>query len=121
MALNYDLYIHVGYPKTGTTFLQNEIFPKLQEVNYIKSLLIRPETSRIIRQDEFSFDYDQIQNNLERHFVKGKNVLSNEGLIGDFFLCKLVNNKLIADRLKRLFPNAKIIISLRNQYDLMES
>ena len=29
------LFIHIGLPKTGTSFLQEEIFKKLQDINYI--------------------------------------------------------------------------------------
>ena len=30
----YNIVIHLGLHKTGTTFLQQEIFPKLAGVNY---------------------------------------------------------------------------------------
>lgn len=30
------VYLHIGYHKTATTFLQNSIFPELKQVNYIK-------------------------------------------------------------------------------------
>ena len=29
------LYIHIGYPKAASTFLQKEIFPNLKDVYYI--------------------------------------------------------------------------------------
>ena len=119
--MSREVYIHIGYPKTGTTFLQNEIFPKLNEVHYIRSDRIRPETSKIMRQEEFSFDYEQVKNNLEKHLVDGKNLISNEGFMGNLLVGKAINNKLIADRLAFLFPNVKIIITIRNQYDLVES
>ena len=32
---NYDIIIHVGLHKTGTTFLQKEIFSRMKNINYI--------------------------------------------------------------------------------------
>lgn len=32
---NCDFFIHIGYPKTATTFLQNRIFPIISEVQYL--------------------------------------------------------------------------------------
>ena len=29
------IFIHIGYPKTGTTWLQTRVFPKLQHVKYV--------------------------------------------------------------------------------------
>jgi hypothetical protein len=116
-----ELYLHIGYPKTGTTFLQAELFPKLQGVHYVPRSGVRNEMAKMIRQDELSFDYDGIKRDIESQFSNGKNLISNEGLVGTFVLYKGINNKLIADRLFRLFPDAKILITIRSQYRLIES
>jgi len=118
---NYELFIHIGYPKTGTTFLQNEIYPNLSEICYIQRPLIREPIARLLRQDEFSFDYKKTRLELEAHLRRGKNIISKEGLVGNFFIHKAVTSKLIADRLSILFPDAKIIITIRNQYGMIES
>lgn len=36
------IYWHIGYPKTGTTFLQKLVFPKLDDINFIGRNLILP-------------------------------------------------------------------------------
>ncbi len=116
-----ELFIHIGYPKTGSKFIQNEIFPRLEEANFVRSSRIRSEVSRLARQDEFSFNYETTRRNIEKHLLPGKNMISYEGFIGEFFRFKLINTKVIADRLAALFPEAKIIITIRNQYNLIES
>ena len=35
MKTKFKIFIHLGYPKTGTTYLQNYIFSNLTNVNYI--------------------------------------------------------------------------------------
>ena len=35
MNSKFKIFIHLGYPKTGTTYLQNYIFNNLTNVNYI--------------------------------------------------------------------------------------
>ena len=31
------LYLHIGYPKCASTFLQKEIFRKNKKINYLRS------------------------------------------------------------------------------------
>jgi hypothetical protein len=118
--MEYQLYIHIGYPKTGTTFLQQQIFPKVQGLKCINIRAIDSALSKIMYQDELSFNCEQIKTEMIAHFAQGKNIISFESLIGEIFN-KLINNTLIAQRLAKLFPEAKIIITIRNQYDLIES
>jgi hypothetical protein len=117
----YQLYLHVGYPKTGTTFLQQEIFPKLSGVHYIPYASAKPELCTIMRQGEVWFDESGVKASLERLFRPGKNLISKESLIGDFFVYKMINSSISARRLAALFPGARILITIRNQYDMMES
>ncbi|MGH7197664.1 MAG: sulfotransferase family protein [Candidatus Omnitrophota bacterium] len=119
--MKQELYLHIGYPKTGTTFLQSEVFPKAAGLNYVNYLDMLEDISKILKQDEYSFNADKVREVFEKRFRPGKNLLSQENFVGDFYRCRLLNSKLVADRLKRLFPEARIIITLRNQYDLIES
>jgi len=90
-----EIFIHIGLPKTGTTFLQEEIFPKLNNVNFILR------------------DFSLAQ------YSEGKNLISNEritgGITGD------ADYKTILDRIKKLFPNIKIIVVFRNKDEWIRS
>ena len=119
-TLSCQLYLHIGYPKTGTTFLQQALFPHAQGMNFIRNS-VAEELDMIAHQDHLNFNPDAVKTSLEKHFRSGKNLISNESLLGNFYVFKSINNTMIADRLKLLFPNAKIIITIRNQYDLIES
>ena len=35
MNSKFKIYIHLGYPKTGSTYMQNYIFNNLTNVNFI--------------------------------------------------------------------------------------
>lgn len=86
------IIIHVGLHKTGTTFLQNGIFKNIKNVNYIRLLSIR---SKVLD--------DKI------------NIVGDESLSGKPF--SVVYNydmrPFITQRIKGMFPNAKIIVGVR--------
>ena len=87
----YELYgkkydqvvIHIGYPKTGSSFLQLEIFPKIRNKNLC--------------------------------------ILSDESLIGRVFKKDISDMEPIALMLKRLYPDAKIMIGIRDHKSILKS
>lgn len=102
-----NLFIHVGLPKTGTTFLQKNVFPYL-DVNYI------PEYTKF--------------GNLDRRILTFAYQADKPILISDEYLYGRIissqqkaNNVTILKRLKRLYPNAKIIICFREKKSWLKS
>lgn len=96
---NEKLFIHVGLPKTGTTFLQHEIFPKIKNVNFI-----------------------HYQNFAMEIYTDKLNIISNEELFGYKVRGSNAHDRFtIADRLKLCFPDAKIILGLRNKKTWLKS
>jgi len=108
MVEDRDIYIHVGLPKTATTYLQKFIFPQIKGINYFSPihyampnyiLSIEPDTKPTLISDEY----------LSSHYfidIKGN---------------KSGSRFTIAKRLKKLFPNARIILVLRNKEDWLKS
>ena len=33
--MNKKIFIHIGFPKTASTFLQKNIFPNIEGINYL--------------------------------------------------------------------------------------
>ena len=81
------IFIHVGLPKTGTTFLQKHFFPKL--------------------------DLDYYGNELIKKTVNGKTLFSDESFYGNFIYER--NAECILDNIKKLYPNANILFVKRNK------
>jgi len=111
------IFIHIGYHKTGTSYLQKVIFPKLDGVNFIRMKKNKELFLKLIYQDPLSFDMNTTGADFQSCFDKSKiNLISTERFSGTPGF-KYINNKNIADKLYALFPGAKILLTIRNQYD----
>lgn len=114
--------IHIGMPRTATTFFQQSVFPKLTDYDYFG--IETTHFNDVFNQLQFADDsfYDK---ELVKAFTKDwstKNViLSNEGFIGQSYPFNYINRSIIANRLSEIFPDAKILLVLRNQIDLIAS
>jgi len=82
--------IHVGLQKTGTTFIQEEIFRKMKGVRYIRDISF---TNLCFKRDK-------------------KTIIANERLSGDPYNGTVDRLKVI-DNIHKLFPDAKIIVGIR--------
>jgi len=95
-----DVIIHVGLAKTGTTFLQEEIFRKMKGVRYIRDISF---TNLCFKRDK-------------------KTIIANEALSGDAYSIDAGKDRFrIIDNLHKLFPDAKIIIGIRNPRSMANS
>lgn len=116
-----NIFIHIGYHKTGTTYLQEVIFPKLEDVNFIWAKKNLELFFKLRFQDPLNFDVNTAKADFQKCMDGNKiNLISSEDLSGDHKY-KYINNKNIADKLHALFPRAKIIVTIRNQLDLLIS
>ncbi len=108
--------IHIGYPKTATTWFQNNFYPFINNANFIKREYIQ---ENIIRPNSFDFSPDKVKKIF--NFDK-KAIFCEEMLIGSLYGW---NNGAFAKenalRLKAIFPNANILIFIRNQFDIIAS
>ena len=86
-----EVFIHIGLPRTGTTFLQRVVFPKM-DVNFTGNKHL-----------------------INANIIDGKNLISNESLCGYFYIhMGYADGFVVCDRIKKLFPDAKIIFVTRN-------
>ena len=93
------LYLHIGMHKTGTTFLQREVYPRWQGITYIP----RDNLEVILRADPENI-----------------RLLSREGLSGQNWDSFEERDKSIR-RLATLFPDARILISFRRHASYITS
>ncbi len=131
--INLPLVLHIGYHKTGTTFLQNNIFSKHPEIFYIGQPFENKIIQKAIREFkmEHDLDFDSnrivsiISNELDKYpaefFVDKKVIMiSLESLhSGDEWFGR--NIVTMSHRLKNTFPEAKIILGIRSQAKYIES
>jgi len=108
------LFIHVGLHKTGTTFLQHEVFPKLKSLQLLEGGETANWLRRLATEEDSSFDPAVYQEYFYPLVEAGPTLISHEGLSGATYL-RYVNQTRTADRLLRLFPHANIILSIRRQ------
>lgn len=102
--VNKDVIVHVGIQKTGTSFLQKNVFPYM-DVNY---------QSRY----DIGWGYP-VKVTLDD---EKPTLISNESFYGNLFLPrKIEKGTTILRRIKRLFPNAKIIVCFRNKDKWLKS
>jgi len=103
-----QIYIHVGLHRTGTTFLQKHVFPKIKGIKYYD----RYNRFRLNHNFLLSIDDDTDMPIL----------ISDEGLsnynYSDYEECSAYK---IADRLRTLFPSAKIIVVFRKKEEWIRS
>lgn len=122
------LLIHIGYHKTGTTWLQNELFVK--DSPYFVSLSKNPKRqSTLVRDFIYGSDdyllnsFDLNEDTVLKRLKEITDTLDINNKIPVFSSERLSGNphssgfdaKIIADRLKHFFPNAKILIVIREQ------
>ena len=116
--------IHIGLHKTSTTFLQNKIFPNIENYTFIT----RPYTqcnhafNKLQYADDSLYDKNLVIEELKKNNLINSNlILSDESFSGKPFGYSYLNRSLIAKRLKELFPEATILIFIRDQIDIIKS
>jgi len=114
------MIVHIGYHKTGTTWLQESVFAR--HPNMAVPFSVAELNELIVRPNSFAFDPDKTRSQILSRTVESQRVpvLSYERLSGDP-LSGGRDSKEMADRLYRLFPEAKIVIVLREQIEAIAS
>ena len=117
------ILVHIGYPKAGSTWLQN--FFSIKKNNF--DVVNRREISKNFghkkifdfHEKEISSKYSNFFNRVNKNKKIG--VISSEFLSGNLYLNGGMDSKVYADRLKLIFPKAKILIVIREQSSFLYS
>lgn len=113
------MLIHIGYHKTGTSWLQERYFTS--DNGYVQ-VLSHEEVSRLIDRIRWlEFQPEKIQKLVEGRMAEGKvPVISSEILSGSPFAGGASSYENLL-KLNSAFPDAKILITIRNQVDYISS
>lgn len=112
--------LHIGYHKTGTSWLQQCVFSN-PEAGFTKIAGLRT----LARANPFAFEPEGIRAEVKRKIGRAQArdlipVLSNERLSGHPHSGGY-DSKIIADRLAAVFPNARVLVVIREQADMLTS
>lgn len=119
------VFFHVGHHKTGTTWLQKGLYAQHPEIHLLNKPSA-PWDSKLLQQligaSERSFDISVARTFLNQSFDLQKKVqlvsaerLSGHPLSGGF------DSYIIAERIKKICPQAKIVIGVRHQFSMLRS
>ncbi len=117
-----EIILHVGLRKTGSTYLQDKIFPFLKDIAFEEPInrLIKQAFKEFDKNDEV-FNGIKIEINNTINSIDSKKILlSNE----TFILPQGCTNEEFHRRLsclKELFPKASILLVIRRQDKIFES
>lgn len=123
-----QILIHIGYHKTGSTFLQDLVF-STEEYGFSSPWTVKDYFENIISVNPFTYKSSHARSFFMPKIESAWNcslvpVLSCEALSGDPWKrgCNSgFNNKLVADRLAEAFPEGKILIVIRSQASMIFS
>lgn len=116
--------IHIGLHKTGSTFLQREIFPNYDNLTYLS----RPFTQYNYPFNKIQYADDSLYNeeeviNVLKNFNQNKVLISDENMSGKIMGYSYINRTMIAKRWASLLKDkdVDIILFLRGQRDMLGS
>lgn len=114
--------LHIGYHKTGTTWLQQIFFPACPEFfgfshSDIYQQFVEPNALDFCAESSRRFFEDKIDARCDDNTIP---LLSFERLSGSPFSGGR-DSKEIADRLARVFPRAKVLVVIREQIEAIAS
>lgn len=116
--------LHIGYHKTGTTWLQKRVFPDT-EAGF--SFVAGPRIVRSVFVAVNPFDFDP--GAARKNFARGINEAEAQGLVPIFSHERLsgspyaggYDSRTNADRLAATFPEARILVVIREQASMLGS
>jgi len=120
--LQNDIYFHIGFHRTGTTFLQKFILPQYKDhavlflnepYRFLSKYLIEESNSKL--EEILQSKFKEIQSCLNQ--PNKPIIVSSEGLSGDIW----TDNLDMAEKIYSVFSDGKIIICIRSQYTMIPS
>jgi len=126
--MSANIALHVGFSKTGTTTLQQFLFSKHSQVEYLGKPytddILKTHIHRLIMQDSLVYDPTELADYFSREILKKTHSSKKLILISEEMLVsysKVRDKGIVAGRLKKIFQPHRIIITIRNQFDILKA
>jgi hypothetical protein len=103
------IFLHIGAPKTGTSFLQRSVFPVWPNMEYMNVLWF-PQLVLMNKNKRYIVSNETL-------FGRAYNRDPSHGLVVDWY----GERELIIQGLSRLFPGAQVLVSFRDHVDFILS
>lgn len=117
------VFVHVGYPKTASTWLQTRVFSNHPDFDYWHQDPGFDWVDKVVNLHDFDFDAKALRERFlaDRGPGSGRHaMISFEALVGDVFAGAWDTCR-IAERLRAVLGEARIIISIREQVSMLDS
>jgi hypothetical protein len=118
--------IHIGYPKTASTFLQKRVFPYVEGCAYLHALPENRELRPLMHNMYFCDAAEYMPRTLATYLQEwraahpGRFLLSDENISGGLFL-PVPNWERNAERLHAQLPDSRIVVVVRQQQTMLRS
>lgn len=124
-ATDRPILLHAGFAKTATTTLQEGLFDHHPDIGFLGRTRDGRPLDRLIhrisREDSIAYDHaavrDALAETIDRLPAERRLLISCENLS----LYEVGDRGLVAARLARLFPNATVLFTIRNQNALLSA
>ncbi len=111
------MIVHVGFPKTATTYLQQVVFPHLKGVDYYDFYHSSKCLQPLVYADPLDYQIDALQANLD---LQDRALYSYENLTGSPFYYKGIGRSQVPLQLRQL-GFKKVIMTVRPQLSAIDS
>ncbi|UCC39600.1 MAG: sulfotransferase domain-containing protein [Candidatus Aminicenantes bacterium] len=119
--------IHIGFPKTGTTTQQEHLFSKHFQIEYLGKPYSNPHFQSVIlnlvMQESLHFDFQHSKKVILDHVTPLERLKKIFLISEELFVSasKARDKGIVAQRIKDIFFPCKILITIRNQFDILKS
>ena len=122
-----NIVLHLGLPKTGSTFLQFDVFSHMKDINFVfKDIKNMQEAFddwlfSTIKITKKPIDSKTINEHLPSYLSENvSNLISQENFYCSMFV-KNDDRFILLERINKLYPRAKVILGIRDKKKLLVS
>jgi len=123
------IILHLGFPRTGSTYLQSRVFPKIKNINFLGKPFNKNYSKIFYEFEKKIFSYDDLYfekrknflgKDIDKLFTNKINLISHEGFLRNTRFYekkdKFYKGNNYSNNLKRIYEVFKTIVPKKNIY-----